>query len=117
MASSLLCGFEHDDIQLAKVEIEKRFSVQLESHDSLYLGEYYRHLSNDQAIEILLRRNTDPLFDPTADSSEDRWAEPNFSTWQLLVYIEIKSNPESASSVILLLSHVPSLRLLREEHK
>ena len=86
MTTTDIYGFQHDDLDVARVAIESALAIRLQGHDSTYLGEYFRG-SVSSALSLQLRRNTDPMHDPQSDSPEERFAEPEFSSSRLLLLV------------------------------
>jgi hypothetical protein len=86
MSTTSIFGFPHDDLESARVVVERALDVRLEAHDSCYFGPYFRgSLGSEQSLQ--LRHNSDPLFDEQSDPPHERFSEPDFPEARLLLYL------------------------------
>jgi hypothetical protein len=80
-----LYGYAIDDIELAKVALEKMLGATLSAHDSLYYGGAYYRYGQRGEDTILLRRNIDPI--------DNEPAELDFPDLPIIVYLDLRSTP------------------------
>src|SRR5437016_11280860 len=62
MTTTDIYGFEHDDLDAARVALEGALGFRLQGHYSTYLAEYF-HGSISSGPSLQLRRNLDPMHD------------------------------------------------------
>ena len=109
MSATSIFGFEHDDLESARVAVERALSVRLEAHDSLYFGPYYSgSLTSGQSLQ--LRHNSDPLFDEQSDPPHERFSEPDFPEARLLFYVHHIDSPRARQ----MLEHVTGISYLTD---
>lgn len=109
MSFTAVFGIADDDLEKARVAIEKALGVRLEAHDSLYIGPYYRgSLSSGQSLQ--LRQNADPIFDERNDSPNERLSEPDFPEARLLLYLDGVGSERARQ----ILAHAPGTSFLTE---
>jgi hypothetical protein len=108
-----LYGFESDDIDRTRAELETALGIQLEGRYSDYLGEHY-HGTLASGVALQLRRNQDPVPGEQTGSGE-LYAEPEFANFPVLLYASGKSLNEtrqlleqSATGIFLLQRRAPT---------
>jgi len=94
MSATSIFGFAHDDLEGGRLAVEQALSVDLEAHDSLYMGPYYRN-SPGSGQSLQLRHNSDPLFDERSDPPQERFSEPEFPEARLLLYVHHMESPRA----------------------
>jgi len=109
MTTTDIYGFEHDDLDAARVALECALGIRLQGHDSTYLGEYF-HGSISSGPSLQLRRNADPMHDPQSGPPEERFAEPEFPSSRLLLFV---SGSDTDAIRQALQQHVTGLSFLR----
>ena len=109
MSTRDIYGFEYNDIDRARVAVEQALGIRLQVRDSRYVGEYYQGAIPSGA-SLQLRRNTDPMHDEQSDPSNERFAEPEFQTFALLLYV---SGLGADTILQILQQRVTELSLLR----
>ena len=88
MNTSDTYGFVHDDLESACEAIQQALGVQMEAHESSYLGgDYYSGQLPSGAAKLQLRHNVDLLYDERTDPPDERYAEPEFATSPILLYV------------------------------
>ena len=100
-----LYGFSEDDLEAARLAIERSLGIRLAAHESLYLGGDYYRLGHGGEEHFVLRRNIDP-FDTEP-------AESKFPQARILFYVNETERPEEIE--MLLLKQLPNVVLLRRE--
>ncbi len=81
-----LYGLSGDDLAAARRLVEDLLPIKLESRESLYQGGHYYFCECEQGV-IRLQRNVDLLWQ-IGDATEERWAEPKFPEYPILLYVE-----------------------------
>jgi hypothetical protein len=100
-----LYGFENDDIDVVRRNVEEALGLNLEENESSYhCGQYYRHGSSGQE-HLILQRNFDSL--------EGEWAEDEFREVPLLLYVNATRRGDEIQQALVLQS--PTARLLRRD--
>ncbi|ABQ90459.1 hypothetical protein RoseRS_2076 [Roseiflexus sp. RS-1] len=99
-----LYGFDHDDLEAARVAVEQALGVQLAPHESLHRGDYYR-LDTVGEENFELQRNFDPFYEEVV--------EDEFPEISILLYVNGTERPEELERI--LTARIPNLRLLRRE--
>jgi hypothetical protein len=99
-----LYGFDHDDLEAARVAVEQALGVQLAPHESLHRGDYYR-LDTVGEENFVLQRNFDPFYEELYKSE--------FPEISILFYVNGTERPEELERI--LTARIPNLRLLRRE--
>jgi hypothetical protein len=97
-----LYGFDHDDLEAARVAVEQALGVKLALHESLHRGDYYR-LDTVGDESFVLQRNFDPF--------DEVLVEDEFPEIRILLYVEDTERPEELERI--LTARIPNLRLLR----
>ena len=88
-----LYGFQVEDIEVARHLVESVLGIKLDAHESLYQGgDYYRKELGD--AELILQPNKDLLWQDV-DPLEDRWAEPEFAVYPILLFLEGHSDADA----------------------
>ena|SRR5262245_3333884 len=106
-----LYGIAVEDIEAARKLIESILEAELDAHESLYRGgDYYCKELDDG--RLVLQSNKDLLWQD-GDPLEERWAEPGFSNYPILVYVEGHSDSDRIRS--LLTMDNPQIRWLRRD--
>jgi hypothetical protein len=78
-------GGETNDLQLCREVIQSALGVQLEAHESSYLGNYYRW-GKQYGEELILQKNY--------DESEQEFREERFKDFRTLLYVNLFSDPD-----------------------
>jgi len=68
-------GCTDADLDALAPNVSRELSLDLQPHDSSYVGDYYLDHSR-RFRECRLYRNVDPLFQSDGDPPEDYWFEP-----------------------------------------
>lgn len=77
---------EFDELSIEYVEAQ--VGERLESHDSLYKGEYWLLRIEDPKLNIELRLNIDPMYDPVSDPKEEYYFDYKNKDCALLVDVD-----------------------------
>ncbi len=99
-----LYGFNTDDLEAARLGIERALGIRLVALESLYLGGDYYRLGYGDEEQFVLRRNIDLL--------DGEPAELKFPQAQILFYVNATSRPEEIEK---LLTKLPDIALLRRK--
>jgi hypothetical protein len=93
-----LYGIVVEDLEVARKLIESILGVELNAHEGLYQGgDYYRKELDDG--RLILQSNNDLLCQDD-DPLEERWTEPEFSNYPILVYVEGHSDSDGIRSLL-----------------
>lgn len=99
----------------ARILVEASCAIELEGHDSSYLGEYYLYRETISGkvtgLELVIFENVDPMW-RDGDPPEEQWLEQEFS--QFLTLIRLSHELESSWHERLL-KDVPGLIHLRRK--
>jgi hypothetical protein len=100
-----LYGFRNDDLEAAKLAVERSLGVRLAAHESLYLGGNYYRLGGLGGEHFILRRNIDLL--------DDEPAELEFPEIGILLYVNETEQARDLEQI--LTAKIEGLLLLRRE--
>jgi hypothetical protein len=106
-----LYGIAVEDIEAARKLIESILEVELDAHESMYRGGDY-YCKELDGCRLVLQPNNDLLWQDD-DPLEERWAEPDFSNYPILVYVEGHSDSNRIRS--LFATGNPQIRWLRRD--
>lgn len=100
-----LYGFEHDNLEVARIAIEQALGINFNAHESMYMGgEYYRWDASGKEVFVLTKNY---------NSFEEELNERDFPKIGVLFYV---SNTQRSQKLEKLLkAQVKKISLLRRE--
>lgn len=99
-----LYGLVGTDVEEIKPRIERALGIELEPHDSFFIGEYYLGRLIDKE-SLTLRNNTDPL--------DGEPVETAFPETSVLIYIDLTNRAEEIKQS--LMTCIPEIKHLRRK--
>src|SRR5262245_12657856 len=112
-SSGDLYGIAVEDIEVARQLIEGILGAELDAHESLYRGgdHYCKELDDGR---LVLQPNNDLLWQD-GDPVEERWAEPDFIDYPILLYVD--GGFDSDRIRRLFITGDPQIRWLRRDRE
>jgi hypothetical protein len=99
-----LYGLKSENLEEARVAVERALGVAFAAHTSSYVGDYYR--KGDVGEEnFILRDNFNPC--------EEEWTEKEFQEYGILLYVSETMRADEIRK--LLTDSIPSISLLRRD--
>ncbi len=99
-----LYGFTHNDLEGARILVERALGIRFVPHESSFIGDYYLfETAGEESFK--LRSNVDPL--------DGEPAELDFPDIGVLLYVDGTERAKELEHR--LITNIPGLRLLRRE--
>ncbi len=104
-----------ENLEAAKVLLSTVLNLEFVGHDSGFFGEYDLAELPEGRGTLRLQSNCDPLFEEDTDPPKERFMEPQFPDYALLLYVDVEELTQAEQLRETLLSHSPLITLLSHE--